>query len=147
MIITIEQARMGDLGNIKKLCDAHRTELGFVMRPSLETAIKSKTVLIARDTSSAGKSCVGFVDYHHRRDKQTTLYHLAVVEGARMSGVGHALVLALCDEARKHGKTLIRLKCPEPLPANLFYAKIGFVKVRTEPGKSRPLCVWEMSIT
>lgn len=147
MIITIEQAHMGDLESIKKLCDAHRTELGFVLRPSLEAAIKAKMVLIARDTSNAGNSCVGFVDYHHRRDKQTTLYHLAVVEDARMSGVGQALVLALCEEARKHGKTLIRLKCPEPLPANLFYARVGFVKVLTEPGKSRPLCVWEMSIT
>src|SRR5690349_11765266 len=108
MMVTIEQANIGDLESIKKLCDAHRTELGFVMRPSLETSIKEKEVLIARDPSSDDQSCVGFVDYHHRRDKQSTLYHLAVVQGVRMSGVGRALVLALYDEARQHGKTHIR---------------------------------------
>jgi N-acetylglutamate synthase-like GNAT family acetyltransferase len=145
-MMKIEHAHIDDLDAIKKLCDAHRVELGFVMRPSLISAVKAKEVLIAYNTSSKVRVCLGFVHYHHRRDLQTTLYHLAVNSEARMNGVGRGLVEALREEARDRQKNVIRLKCPETLPANFFYAKVGFVKVSTEPGKSRPLCVWEMSI-
>jgi GNAT superfamily N-acetyltransferase len=146
MQIRIEPAQVDDLGIIKRLCDAHRTELGFVMRPTLEAAIRTREVLVAHDLSAADHRCLGFVHYHHRRDTQTTLYHLAVSADARLRGVGKALILALRDDAQMHGKTVIRLKCPEPLPANAFYARVGFMKTLTEPGKARPLCVWEMQL-
>ncbi|MCU0496202.1 MAG: GNAT family N-acetyltransferase [Anaerolineae bacterium] len=146
MKFLIEHACVDDLAAIKQICDQHRTELGFVMRPSLEAAIKAKEVIVARNRNDTMRSCIGLVHYHHRRDQQTTLYHLAVSKETRLVGVGRELVFALRDEARKHQKTLIRLKCPETLPANLFYAKIGFVKVSVEPGKSRPLWIWELAV-
>ncbi len=88
---------------------------------------------------------IGFVHFHHRRDQQTTLYHLAVQESGRRHGVGRMLVCTLRDDARQHGKAFIRLKCPEPLSANQFYERVGFVKTGIEPGKLRALCVWEMT--
>lgn len=144
MTMIVQYARLDDLDAIKRLCDDHRLELGFVMRPTLEAAIQAQEVMVARETVSG--LCIGLVHYHHRRDAQTTLYHLVVVQNSRWHGVGRALVFALRDEARSRGKSLIRLKCPESLPANQFYAKVGFAKAATEPGKLRSLNLWEMGI-
>lgn len=146
MTITIQHAVEGDLDEIKALCDGNRVELGFVMRPSLESAIKAEEILVAHDFEASRETCVGFVHYHHRRDEQTTLYHIAVCKSAQGHGIGRALILALCSESRNRSKAFIQLKCPEPLSANQFYAKLGFAKVSIEPGKFRPLCIWRMQL-
>jgi len=113
----IRKARIGDLDGIKVISDAYKNELGFVLRPALAESIKREEVFVAMNASRI----VGFVEYHHRQDCQTTLYHIAVLIEKRCQNVGRALLDALCEEARNRGKTSIQLKCPQGIPANTFY--------------------------
>jgi len=144
MKVFFRHAQVDECDSIKLLCDAHRVELGFVMRPSLVAAIATQEVIVSHNDEDM---LIGVVHYHHRRDMQTTLYHLVVTNLARGQGVGRGLILALREESHARGKAVIRLKCPEPLPANLFYEHVGFTKVAVEPGKSRPLYVWELAVS
>lgn len=89
---------------------------------------------------------VGFVEYHHRRDQQTTLYHIAVEESHRAKGVGRALLDALQEEARQMNKTCVFLKCPEGLPANGFYSGCGFCHVGESQSSRRRLVSWRLAI-
>ena len=141
-LIEIRKAVLGDLGAIKGLADAHRTELGFVRRPALEESIRRKEVLIAETDTGV----IGFVEYHHRRDPQTTLYHIAVTADQRRQGVGARLLEALRSEAENLGKEIIRLKCPDGLPSQGFYARVGFVQEGKTEGKARPLTLWALPL-
>lgn len=140
--IIIRKATENDLDAVKAIADAHRTELGFVRRPTLQEAIKRGEVIVAQ----SGESLVGFVHYHHRRDTQTTLYDIAVAPTFRLAGIGNILVTALIAEAQTLGKQVIILKCPAELPANGFYPRLGFKCQAEEPGKRRKLIVWRLSL-
>ncbi len=143
MSAIIRSARPADLDAVKLLCDAHKRELGFVLRPSLAAAITQGEIIIAAD---AGGQLLGLVHFHHRRDAQTTLYHLVVHERARSQGLGRALIDALQADGIRHGKGYIQLKCPVELPANVFYARAGFAQVTCEAGKARALNVWRLPL-
>ncbi|MCB9105081.1 MAG: GNAT family N-acetyltransferase [Anaerolineales bacterium] len=79
---------------------------------------------------------VGFVEYRHRRDEQTTLYNIVVVGDYRRKGIGEKLVEALIEEAKALNKSFILLKCPEELCANKFYETLNFHLEETEEGKN-----------
>lgn len=138
----VRKANNRNLAAIKRLADAHRIELGFVLRSSLEKSIENGELLIV--TNKRGR-VLGFVEYHHRRDQQTTLYHIAVDGTQRCNGAGRALLNALKEEAIGKSQTFILLKCPVSLPANAFYEKCGFAIFRVEPGKKRQLNVWRLN--
>lgn len=135
----IRKAVSDDLDGVKQIADQHKQELGFVLRPALAKAINDDSVFVAE----AQGQVVGFVHYHHRRDLQTTLYHIAVVESYRKMGVGRALIGALQAESRAQGKAHIMLKCPQELSANVFYKQCGFLLTGVQAGKHRPLNVWQ----
>lgn len=135
--IHLRKATCDDLDAIKRLYAQCANELGFVLRPALVRSLELQEVIIAtRD------ELLGAVHYHHRRDKQTTLYHIAVQAASRRQRVGHRLVEALRNECQRHQMTHILLKCPEELSANAFYASLGFELSRVEAGKRRRLNVW-----
>ena len=136
----IRKPTQADLVAIKTLCDDHRIELGFVMRPSLVKAIDDRELFVAYSENML----TGLVHYHHRRDGQTTLYHIVVAPTQRSVGLGKALVEALRTECEAHKMKTILLKCPSGLAANDFYARIGFKHTLTEVGKIRQLQIWEM---
>lgn len=138
--LNIRQATPDDLDAVKHLFDANKTALGFVLRPSLIESIQRAELIVAYRESDF----VGVVHYHHRRDGQTTLYHIVVDTTCRATGVGRALILALQQECILRGMHSIVLKCPQELPANQFYARVGFSYIRTDVGKHRPLSVWHM---
>ena len=138
--LVIRTATQVDLGELKELADAHKDELGFVLRPALARSIAQGEVLVAEDKAGL----VGFVEYHHRQDEQTTLYHIVVAPDYRRRGIGRRLIERLADEARMAGKGFIALKCPTALPANDFYARTGWLLVGSEPGKNRPLNLWRL---
>jgi N-acetylglutamate synthase-like GNAT family acetyltransferase len=140
--LVVRKATTDDLDAIKTLADAHRRELGFVRRPALASAISRQEVLIAEEQDVL----VGFAEYHHRRDEQTTVYHVAVDADHRRSGIGRQLIEALVTEAKGFGKSLIQLKCPSQLEANDFYAKVGFSRSGTQSGKNRDLVLWRMDL-
>ncbi len=133
----IRKATLNDLDEIKALADANRYELGFVLRPALIRSINRKEVFVAEN-----KSIMGFVEYHHRRDSQTTIYHIVVCKTYRRVGVGRALINAVIEEAKKFNKKYILSKCPIDLPANKFYEHLGFENSGISNGKNRKLVVW-----
>ncbi len=141
--LVIRKATPADLDAIKAIADAHRHELGFVLRPALAESIGRGEVLVAENH----QGLIGFAEYHHRRDAQTTLYHIAVIPQCRQQGVGRALVNALCAEASALGKLTVFLKCPADLSARGFYACLGFEVLGEEPGNGRSLIVWTLSLT
>ena len=138
----VRKATELDLDPIKTVADAHRRELGFVRRPALLEAIKHEEVFVAQQ----GRQVVGFVYYHHRRDGQTTLYDVAILPACRSVGIGRALIDAVVAETGALGKEALVLRCPVDLPANGFYARLGFERWKEEPGKRRGLVVWRLLI-
>jgi len=132
-------AHQEDVGAIKQLADAHRDALGFTPRAILEEHLRRGELFVAEHQGVL----IGFVSFHHRRDGWTTIRELCVAEGYRNQGVGRALVREVEQSARHARQTGIRLKCPLDLPANGFYARLGFTRVAVEDGKRRPLAVWE----
>ncbi len=139
---TLRQATPADLDTIKSLADAHRHELGFVIRPALARSIERSELIVATNSTSL----IAFVEYHHRRDAQTTLYHIVVAPDYRRQGIGRRLIERLADEARAAGKEVIALKCPAALPANGFYARTGWSLAGSEPGKHRSLNLWQLTL-
>lgn len=140
--ITIRKAKPTDIDAIKEIADAHRHELGFVRRPSLIKSIKQEEVFVAQN----GNGLVGFMEFHHRRDLQTTLYNVVVNNDYRQEGVGRLLMQSLEEDAINQDKGIILLKCPEELPANAFYARLNYKLARTDSGKSRQLNIWTKNL-
>lgn len=138
----IRKASPDDLVEIKRLCDQHRNELGFVLRPALVASIEANEILVADEAGQV----IGFVHYHHRRDLSTTIYHIAVATNARRNGVGRTLIEALRYECMQQKRLAIRLKCPTTLPVNEFYKQIGFVLIEVDKGKRRSLNLWLMRL-
>lgn len=142
--IDIRKAEEVDIDGIKAIADAHKNEIGFVRRPTLEKSIESSELLVAVELIE--QSIVGFVHYHHRKDGQTTLYNIAVIGPYRGQGIGTRLISELQHEARSSQSLHIMLKCPTDLAANGFYEKAGFTLVSTENGKHRPLNIWQREL-
>lgn len=138
--IKLRKAVLEDLPVLKTLADAHRHELGFVHRQALLRSIKKQEVIVAQNTDKP----VAFVEYHHRQDEQTTLYHIVVDPKYRGQGIGQALMNALRKESHDLKKKFIRVKCPEDLEANRFYEYLGCQLVEKEEGKQRALFIWEL---
>ncbi|MCX7969233.1 MAG: GNAT family N-acetyltransferase, partial [Armatimonadetes bacterium] len=149
MVVKVRQATTRDLRAIKRLADEHRHELGFVRLAALEEAVKERRIFIAINSPQASRPAhriVGFVHFRCCKDGHATIYEIAVAPEWRGKGVGRKLVEAVIEQARLNGCTLLRLKCPIDLPANGFYARLGFSRVGIESGKIRPLAIWELPI-
>lgn len=138
----IRRASITDLKAIKQLADQHRHELGFVLAPSLARSIERNELLVAENS----EGIIGFVDFHHRRDNQTTLYHIAVHSDHRRQSIGRQLMGELIRDAREHKKEFIQLKCPVDLEANKFYESQGFCRVHVQPNKHRELAIWCLTV-
>jgi predicted GNAT family acetyltransferase len=138
--IKLRKAVPEDLPTLKALADAHRHELGFVHQKALLRSIEREEVFVAQDTDNP----IAFVEYHHRKDKQTTIYHIIVKSEFRNQGIGRSLINAVSAESRKLKKEFVRIKCPIDLEANQFYRQIGCHLIRKEQGKNRNLAIWEL---
>lgn len=131
----IRYATIEDIPQVQIIARQYRDELGFVTRPGLQQSAARKSLLVAIDNCEV----VGFVDYWPRRDGWSTVYHLAVTKTHTGRGVGRQLLYAV--------PAPIRLKCTQDNEvANHFYSNAGMALVRTEPGKKRPLNVYELRI-
>lgn len=141
--INVRKATENDIEAIKEIADAHRHELGFVLRPALLEAIARAEVFVAQHQTNI----IGFIEYRHRRDEQTTLYNIVVKESFRSKEAGRQLMNKLENEATERKKSFILLKCPRDLPANAFYEHLGYQKVKEEKGKARRLNIWQKHLT
>lgn len=147
---TIMLAEIEHLSAVKFLSDQHKRELGFINRAILQKAIETKSLLIAlRDGYDEHAECelVGLAHFYVRRDPIITLYSIVVAQAYQRTGLGRLLFVSLVNEARIRGKNEICLKCPEELPANMFYERLGLQKVSSEPGKLRTLNVWKYTLS
>ncbi len=143
LAVTIRDAQSSsDLDWLKALADKHKTQLGFVRRGELHRSIEQKEMLVIEE----GGRQRGFVQFHHRRDGQTTIYNIIVASEVRGQGLGRGLIQALILACQAHGQTTIRLKCPDNLEANKFYKHVGFEWNNREEGKLRALNVWHLHI-
>ena len=143
--ITISQAKnLSDVDDVKRIADQHRAELGFHARQAYVDSLSKTELLIAK----IDDQIVGFTRYHHRQDKRTTLYEIAVTPDARGKGIGHRLIDALIADCQRVSSRCLRLSCPVELPANRFYEAVGFIRStrRSRRGRSRPLYEWELPI-
>ena len=141
-LIDVRKAIAEDLYSIKGLADRYRKEIGFVLRPALVKSINDQEIFVAFMDGILS----GFIHYHHRRDSQTTLYHIAVAPEKLSIGIGRKLINKLRSEAESKGKSSINLKCPVDLMANKFYERCGFILTTVAPGKHRSLNVWQLNL-
>lgn len=141
--VVIRRAVVADVDAIKQLADCHKAELGFLVRDALLRSIGAQEVFVAE--VPIGK-LVGFIQFHHRKDTQTTLYNIAVDPQKRTNGIARCLIEALINDSRAHHKLVVRLKCPVDLPANDFYAHLGFTLDYTVSGKLRALNIWKLTL-
>lgn len=122
-----------DIDDINVIARQYRQELGFVRKASLLEAMTRYEVYVA----FSGAHLIGFVNWHKRKDGWRTVYEIAVHRDWRGCGVGQALMRAV--------GVPVRLKCTTDNSANRFYEGIGMVHTLTEPGRKRPLNVWEIA--
>ena len=138
--IRVRIACEADLQSVKRLLDTHRKELGFVPLPALRRTLDRGWLYVA----GAGEEIVGMIDWWARLDGTVVLYDIVVSPSARLCGIGRLLLEAMIGWAREHRAADIRLKCPIDLPANKFYARLGFQLSGHEAGKIRPLNCWSL---
>ncbi len=164
MDVEVRLAKKQDLRAVKGLADEHRHELGFIKLAALEKAVQERRLLVAVVSSShaprPSSQIIGFVHFRCCKDGHATIYEIAVAPEWRGKGVGRKLVEAVCNHARMHSCTRLRLKCPIDLPANGFYQRLGFVRIGVEtPNPAhmhtctharhvnrRPLAIWELDL-
>jgi len=125
----IEFATLEDIPLIKKAANKHVEELGFIGGWDFKGVIEKKHMLVDRETGS-------FCHFHIRKDGVTVIYEILVTPAARGLGLGKAMINMLTKP--------VRAKCPENLPSNGFYEKVGFRKITVEEGKKRKLNIWEL---
>lgn len=130
-IYKIYNATLNDIAGIKGLAAKHTKELGFILRPALEEAVKRGELLCAKDFDC---NIAGFCHYHRRRDGVSVIYEICVNPEVRGGGLGLAMINRLPRP--------VKLKCPEDNESNGFYKHIGCKLLGVEKGKKRKLNVW-----
>ncbi len=142
--ITVRLARKADVEGAKRIADQYRSELGFVNIAILRAAQSKGWLLVAAEWKDQRKRdmVTGFANFRIRRDRNATLYEIAVADAYRRTGVGTRLLSELIRRVHLAGGQYVRLKCPQDLSANQFYQKCGFRHAETEQGKKRRLQVW-----
>ncbi|NJO93205.1 MAG: GNAT family N-acetyltransferase [Hydrococcus sp. RM1_1_31] len=129
---------MIDAREAKKIASNFSNELGFVNRAALEIGEQRNTLEIIPE--------IGFCHFHHRRDRQTTIYSLAVRKEHQLQGWGRLLFYRVLCSAIENNCDRIVAKCPEELSSNGFYQKLGFKLIKIEPGRKRSLNCWQYNI-
>lgn len=136
-VIQVTPAKLEDLARVKRLADRFTKELGWSPRGAYLTSIEAGEILIA----ATKQELAGFVKFHIRRDQIVTIYSIVVDWDYQDQGVGKKLIEALREQI---GGKEIRLVCPEGLPSNKFYEKVGFHKDGIKEGKKRRLVCWSL---
>ena len=125
----IRLATTADIDRIKDVAKRYTHELGFILRPALEEAVRRGELLYDPPTGS-------FCHYHRRRDGVSVIYEICVPKEARGQGLARQMLNMLLLP--------IQLKCPVDNESNGFYQHMGFTLAAVEPGKTRQLNVWRL---
>lgn len=125
----VKLATLDNIDHIKQVAKKYTKELGFILRPALEEAVKRGELLYHPLTGA-------FCHYHRRRDGVSVIYEICTPTEARGQGLGKKMIDIL--------PLPIELKCPVDNESNKFYEHIGFKLIGTEPGKKRQLNKWRL---
>lgn len=137
-------ANSADVAACKAIAEQYRAVLGFLPRAVFAEAAERGRLLVAVDGDGA---VTGFLRFNHRaRGTETALYDICVDGERQRCGIGRSLVDALGAACRSVGHSAIALRCPEGLPANDFYAALGFRAVGIEAGRRRRLLLWRLDL-
>ncbi|NBT26911.1 MAG: N-acetyltransferase [Actinobacteria bacterium] len=126
----VRLADADDIDGIKKVADANRKDLGFVLRSVLLAGIGRNEVHVIDDGQ-----IVGFIHWHMRRDGWVTVYEIGTM--MRGKGLGRMLLRSVPRP--------VQLKCPEGAEANGFYERMNGTHVATVDGRKRRLNIWQWS--
>ena len=86
----------------------------------------------------------GICHWHLRRDGQLTIREIIVTAGRQRHGIGRAMVNVL---AATPGASSLFAKCPAELPANNWYARLGFESDGVETTRSgKTLNLWRLKL-
>lgn len=96
----------------------------------------SRTSFQVQDLQFVSIPDVGFCNYHHGRDKQTTIYEIAILKEYQRQGYGRLLFYRVLCSAIERGYDRIVAKCPVDLESNGFYVRLGFKLVEIETGRA-----------
>lgn len=121
-------AKLTDIDAIKQVAKIYTKEIGFILRPALEDAVRREELLYD-DTSHS------FCHYHTRKDGVTVIYEICVPKESRGKGLARQMIEMLLPP--------VQLKCPVDNESNDFYRHIGFSLIDVEQGKKRRLNVWQ----
>ncbi len=135
----IRPAIPADLDIIKRLADANRADIGFVLRPALAASITRGWLYVAVRSDVL----VGFIHFRVRRDGWITIYEICTNATVRRQGVGGTLLRAVYEAGASQEQHGVRLKCPVGSSANLFYSAMGLCQIGEEAGKKRALILWQ----
>jgi GNAT superfamily N-acetyltransferase len=122
----------------KVIASTFPKELGFVNRAALQASENAGELEVI-----AG---IGFCNYHHRRDGQTTIYEIAVAREYQNQGWGRLLFYRVLCACIERSQTRIVAKCPEDNLSNGFYEHLGFKLVIVESGRRRRLNRWQFNV-
>src|SRR5260370_41935587 len=75
------------IGEIKRLADEYRWELGFHSQKAFEESASRSELIVAK----RGARAVGFVRFRHRKDFRTTIYEIVIARELRAHGLGGLL--------------------------------------------------------
>lgn len=134
------KAQHGDIPEIKHIADANKKYIGFIMTGALIDSINKNMLIV----SKYNNKITGFINYHYRKDEQTTLYEICVDKKYREQGHGKMLWNYLLNESKLYNKKIIQAKCPVDGIAHSFYFKIGFTikTTRTHTKNGKKLITW-----
>ena len=122
-----------DLPAVKRIASRYRAELGFVMLPALRESVARRSLYVATDRAGQVQ---GFVNARKRKDGVTVIYEIAVAPEWRGQHIGAALLHAVPNPKR--------LKVTQDNEAAIaFYSGAGMTRTASEPGRKRPLYVYE----
>jgi N-acetylglutamate synthase-like GNAT family acetyltransferase len=123
----VRLATLTDIDAIKEVAKHYVKELGFILRPALEEAVRREELLYEDKTNS-------FCHYHTRRDGVSVIYEICVPVEHRGGGIAKAMINMIPPP--------IQLKCPVDNESNKFYEHFGFKLLCVDPGEKRMLNVW-----
>lgn len=132
-MIEIRHGTWYNVEEIEALMSQSTLELGFIPREGIKRHLNKERCLVAYVGTRVQAYCL--FTYSHDSTR-LTINQVTVSDEQRLRGIGKALVLAAqC----MNPVALPVCRVRDDLPANEFWAKIGWERVRSTKGKRHPL--------
>lgn len=142
--LSIRAGTIADLAWVDQMQRVHAGKLGFLWARALEKRLTEGTTRIAVDQQGTQFGFVLWGEGYSGRDDVSICFQLAVAPAHHRRLIGASLVAAWL-EALPFGMRLAVCWCAQDLPANHFWASVGFRAMAWRTGsrtKQRPHIWW-----